>query len=296
MIDERLIKLQHFFEIDMRIKKGMYSLAPAKLQYFDESSMQRYTDDLDDLLSYIFTELKCVSVDIFGKKSNVLARVCSLEKVVKKSFYSCGFDINKLREFYKTYVSNMHIGFINSVKDECVGYSFSGTNSAEMAVTINEMLHFIHSYVVNNDHILKAVPVINQKNNEFNYPITLRGIEVPEFNQLFEQFPLDLDVGWTEMVTINEKKLIMMVRDRGHALTIEISLNNDIARIEYFIPKLCNIEMINNLPGVNRVDKNSVGATGVIEVPTSALAETLYDFISKVPMDSDMVFESRKTM
>ncbi len=41
-------------------------------------------------------------------------------------------------------------------------------------------------------------------------------------------------------------------------LTIEVTLNNNIARIEYFIPKLCNIEMINNLPGVNKVNKKIV--------------------------------------
>lgn len=33
-----------------------------------------------------------------------------------------------------------------------------------------------------------------------------------------------------------------MVRDRGHALSIEVTLNKDNARIEYFIPKICNVE------------------------------------------------------
>ena len=80
-----------------------------------------------------------------------------------------------------------------------------------------------------------------------------------------------------------------MVRDRGHALSIEITLNNDKARIEYFIPKLWNIDMINKLPGVNKVDNNSVGATGVIEVDKNELPQVLFNFISKVPMDSDMI-------
>ena len=56
-----------------------------------------------------------------------------------------------------------------------------------------------------------------------------------------------------------------------------------------FIPKLCNIEMINNLPGVNKVNKNSIGATGVIETPINTLPGVLFDFISKVPTDYDMV-------
>lgn len=296
MSDEKIIKLQHFFEIDIRIKKGMYNMAPSNIQYFDESTIQKYTDELNDLLIYIFCELKCAAIDIFGKNSNVLTRICYLENVIKNNFYSCCFDIDKLKKFYKNFISNMEIDFINSVKDECVGYKISGTQSIECAVSINELLHFIHSYIINNDNILKSIPVIDEKYNEYNYPISLRGAEVPIFKQLFTMFPTNMDCGWTDMVVINEKKLIMMVRDRGHALSIEITLSNDVARIEYFIPKLCNIEMINRLPGINTVNKDSIGATGVVEVPINALSETLFDFISKVPMDSDIILETGKNI
>ena len=47
------------------------------------------------------------------------------------------------------------------------------------------------------------------KINEYNYPITLRGTPSILFEKLFEQFPKNIDVGWTDMVTINEKKLLM---------------------------------------------------------------------------------------
>ena len=183
----------------------------------------------------------------------------------------------------------MELIFIDNVKRECVGYTFGSTTSVEMAVSVNELLHFIHSYVINNDEILQSIPLLNEKKNNYDYPISLRGVKSPVFEQLFNLFPLDLDCGWTDMVVINDKKLIMMVRDRGHALTIDISLNNDMARIEYFIPKLCNIEMINNLPGINKVNENSVGATGVMEVPINTLPSVLFDFISRVPTDNDMI-------
>ena len=290
-MNEKIIKLQHFFETDLRIKKGMYNLAPTNIKYLDDNSIQKYTDELDELITYMFTEFKCIALDIFEKESNVLDRICYLENVTKNNFYSCGFDIEKLKIFYKNFISNMKIDFINSVKDECVGYSFCGTDSIELATSTNEVLHFIHSYIVNNENILQAIPLIKEKNNEYNYPITLRGVNVPKFNQLFEEFPSNLDVGWTDMVAINDKKLLMMVRDRGHALSIEISLNGDIARIEYFIPKICNIEMINRLPGVNKVNTDSVGATGIIEVAVNDLSTALFNFISKVPTDSDMTVE-----
>ncbi len=291
-MNEKIIKLQHFFETDLRIKKGMYNLAPTSIKYLDENSIQKYTDELDELITYMFTEFKCISVDIFGKESNVLDRICFLENVTKNNFYSCGFDIEKLKKFYNNCISNMKQEFIDSVKDECVvGYPFCGTDSIEQATSTNEVLHFIHSYIVNNDEILQAIPLIKEKNNEYNYPISLRGVNTQQFNKLFEEFPLNMDVGWTDMVVINEKKLIMMVRDRGHALSIEVSLNGDIARIEYFIPKLCNIEMINKLPGVNKVNTDSIGATGVIQIPINDLSSTLFNFISKVPTDSDMTVE-----
>ena len=290
MNDTMMIKLQHFFQVDFEIKKRMWNLAPSNLKYYDEASIQKYTDELDDMLMYIFSELKCITLDIFGKDSSVLLKIFSTEKTIKNFFYSCGFDIDKLKAFYKKYISNMEMDFINSVKKECVGYTFNSTTSMDLATSINEMLHFLHLYVLNNEKFLQSISLIDSKQNEFNYPINLRGVKVNIFDQLFQQFPINMDVGWTDMVAINEKKLIMMVRDRGHALSIEISLNNNIARIEYFIPKLCNIDMVNDLPGINKVNSDSVGATGIIETDVNSLPRVLFDFISKVPMDKDMVF------
>ena len=295
MTNSNLIKLQHFFEIDSRIKKDMYySVPPENGSYLDNDSICKYTDQLEESLIYIFSELKCVSLDIFGEDSIILNRIEELESVIKNSFYHCGLDIIKLRNFYKKYISNMDSSFINDVKNSCIGYSIARGLPISKANTINEILHLIHSYLLNNENILQSIPQIDQKMNQFHYPITLRGNNVDVFQELFKNFPNELDVGWTDMVVLNERKLLMMVRDRGHALTIEITINNNIARIEYFIPKLCNIEMINALPGINRVNPNSIGATGVFETDVNQLSQQVYNFISKVPTDADMIFE-RKT-
>ena len=289
MEDIRLLKLQHFFEVDLKIKKEMLNNAPPGFnQYVD---VDKYADNVNDSLIYMFSELKCIATDIFGVDSSVMNKVVMMESDIKKAFYSCGYDMNRLRSFYASYVTDLDDKeFLNSVKEECVGYTFGTTESANGARTINEMLHFMHSYVMNNESILKAIPAIGQKKNSYNYPITLRGANVPIFNELFTSFPDDMDVGWTDMVAINERKLMMMVRDRGHALTMEVTLDSQNARVEYFIPKLCNIEMINNLPGIsNKVNEDSVGATGAIEIPKEELSTAVFDFISRVPMDKDMV-------
>jgi hypothetical protein len=51
------------------------------------------------------------------------------------------------------------------------------------------------------------------------------------------------------------------------------------------------MDMVNALPGINKINENSIGATGVVEVETNKLPNMLFDFISKVPTDSDMVFK-----
>ena len=287
MNEETLLKLQHFFVADMKLKKELYLDAPNN--WVGEDSLIEYTDKLYESLLYIFGELKCISNDIFGSKSMTYKKVCNLEKTIKKEFNRCGFDNIKLKEFYKKYLSSMSIEFVNSVKDSCVGYYINRSEEiVESANSVNEILHFIHSYVVNNENILEKIPLINEKDNNYGYELSLRGSNSEYFEGLFNMFPTDLDCGTTDMVIINERKLIMMVRDRGHALTLEITLGNDKARVEYFIPKLCNIDMINALEGINKVNSNSVGATGVFETSLDQLPIKLFEFISKVPMDIDM--------
>ena len=295
MDDVLLKKLQHFFKIDLEIKRRMYNLAPSNLKFNDVLGIKTYTDELDNLLKYAFNELKNVSVDLFGNSSNVIYKIFSIESIIKREFYLCGLDIDKIKMFYKQYISNMSLNFINSVKSECVGYKRGDkTIAIEYAHSLNEVLHFLHAYVLNNDSLLQSITLIKEKKNDFNYSIRLRGKKVLIFEELFEKFPTDIDVGLTDMVIVSDSKLIMMVRDRGHALSIEITLKENIARIEYFIPKLCNIDMINSLPGISKVNENSIGALGIMETEISQLSQALFDLISKVPMDSDMVFKQSK--
>ncbi len=292
MDNEKIIKLQHFFSVDTKIKKEIYDIAPQSLNgYIDETSISEYTDKLNDSLIYILSELKCVALDVFGKESSIFNKVCYLEQDIKTNFYSCGFDIEKLKSFYQKYISNMEPSFIDDVKRSYIGYYFGGggVSPLKKASTINEILHLMHSRIINNEGLLKSIPLLNEKDNQHNNTISLRGIRNPMFEQLFMMFPTDLDCGITDMVIINEKTLIMMVRDRGHALSIEVTLNKDNARIEYFIPKICNVEMVNKIPGVNKVNADSIGTTGTIEVEVKDLPTALFNFISMVPTDMDIV-------
>ena len=282
--------LQRFFDIDNKIKKGMYyNVPPANNGYLDNDTICEYTDNLEDFLKHTFSELKNSSIYMFGEESFFMDKLEELEKSCYDSFYSCGFDIVKLREFYIKYVSNMEESFVNEVKKTCCGYTEYDNIPVDKVSSINEMLHLLHSIVVNHEMILQSIPVIDKKTNNSGETITLRGVDTEEAHQIYRDFPESLDVGETDIVCLNNNKILMMIRDKGHALTTEISLNGDEARIEYFIPKICNVEMVNSLPGVNKVKEDSVGATGVIVTNSKYLSNTLIDFISKVPTDEDII-------
>ena len=296
---DMLVKLQHFFSVDMKIKKEIYNICPPR-EYIDDETMMKYVDNTYESLIYIFNELKEVTLDFLGEKSVLYSNIVDMEKYIKSSFINAGISVDKLNDLYKNFISNMNENFVDKVKEECFGYRASNESEAQgIATSVNEILHYLHSYVLNNDIILQSVPQISNKTNSYGIPISYRGVSNDYFNQLYNSFPTDLYVGNTDVISLSENKLLMMIRDRGHALSIEITINGNVARMEYFIPTLFNIDIVNSLPGINKVDKdkasiNNVGATGVVEVDKSQLSNILYDFIGRVPMDESMNMYANK--
>ena len=299
-INNNLEKFQRFFDVDLRIKNTLHRDAPPFNDgRMDDYDIQEYIHKLGITIDDMFADLRKVAAETFGEKSVIYSKTVALEKQVKGEFSiaKVGNDLNRIGAFYNNYLSGMRLPFITAVQGSLVGYTFFGQGLVEQAVTVNELMHFMHSYIVNNENLLESIPAIGEKSNAYNYPITLRGVDSPVFRNLLDQLPNELDIGWTDMVAVSDRKMLMMVRDRGHALTIEITLNAKGARMEYFIPKICNVRMVNELPGLfNPVDKNSVGATGAIETSLEELPNTLYDFISRVPMDHDMEDEQKMSV
>lgn len=282
-----LAKLEHFFQVDMMIKKEMNNIYPKG--YFSDDAIIDYIDDTYESIEYIFSEFKCLAIDIFGIDSPVYRMVLEKEEKIKNIIPRIK-TVTDARIFYEKFVSEMKPDFITSVSKNFVGYFLSNSvmEPTSKASTINEILHLMHSYVTNNDKLLKSIPLIAEDTNAYESKISLRGHRNKNFASLFIDFPKDIFVGDTEMISISDNKMIMMIRDLGHALTIEITLSKDKARLEYFIPKLCNEEMIKKLPGLSNINNISRTAIGVIEVPIDEYENALFDFIKKVPTDMDM--------
>jgi hypothetical protein len=155
------------------------------------------------------------------------------------------------------------------------------------ASSINEVLHIIHSSITNDNNLYQSLPKVGTKTNNEGYPVTLYGYKTDLSEKVLENFPKEMSCGTTDILSIGDK-ILMMVRDRGHALSIEASIEGDNVIVKYFIPKICNVDMVNNLKGVYKINNQSTTATGLFVTTTGDFVGDIIDFISGVPMDTDM--------
>ena len=277
--------LKEFFASDLRIKEALAKLAPTEMDDFDEESRIKYTDKL-------YKELRDFKniIQNFEFGSSLTASIQAYFARVREATMLGNYEKGAIQRLYREQFSDMNSQLIEEVKDKCVGYTLLNNLGYLMgkAKTINELLHIVHSHITNNEGILQALPIIATKDNKGKYPITLYGEETELSRELFEDFPDELDCGWTDIISMKDK-ILMMVRDRGHALTIDIDIakESDVL-VRYFVPKLCNRSMIESLPGVNAISEN--GANGLFQTSKSDMSERLIDFIGKVPTDLDMPY------
>lgn len=289
-----LEKLKYFFDVNQKIKKDIFNMAPPFDEYgLSEKVIVEYWDRAFGTLKDTFDELKKVAV-IFDDSGVFLKNIETLEVATMNRFSACGTDINKLKKFYLNKVANMSEELIDSIKMECFGYSVIDipVESLSNVNSINEMLHLLHSFIVNNEEYYYDVEKISEKENKMGYPIILRGENTQLGQNLFNLYPLNLKCGYTDIVSLGDNKALIMVRDRGHALTIDIEEKNNDLEVNYFIPKIISPFLVNKLPGVDKIDpkKDNVtaGATGRFVIEDKANLKDLYDFIARVPADDDL--------
>ena len=298
MDKENYEKLKKFITKDYKIKKEMIDLRPPlDTDAISHDAIVKYTDNAYDSLRFIIRELKNMSAMYDDNNQTFSKKLEELSKIWINEFIKCKTDINKLRAFYKAVVTDMDIEVIDDVGRNCVGYvpHFIPPYAIKKSNTINEMLHIIHSFVMNNEKILKSLNVVKRKVLSNEYPVTIYG-EVNDISMnLFKDFPDELDVGWTDIISFGDiGKVFMMVRDRGHALTIEIDYNEEDVLVNYFIPKICNAQMTNRLPGIIKVRENADPldqTSGRFVTSKENLSSDIYRFIKMVPMDVNIIHE-----
>lgn len=291
-----LEKYKDFFLSDMKVKDTILSLAPTELDDYDEENRIKYVDKLYKELEFLETEFTQMSENLSNNQESTETIRKYFEKV-KQALLISKYEPGTIQKLYQNYFSNMSDKLIEDVKSELYGYTvYNGDlNKCIYKVsTVNELLHVFHSYVTNNNEIMEKLPVLAKKQNAIDMPIILYGEETEVSKKLFDDFPPELDCDDVQIVSLQDK-MLMMVRGRGHALTLDIDTTDKTnALIKYFVPKLCNRDMIEELPGINRKGISENGATGLFQISYEEMNQKIFDFIEKVPTDKDMFFSYNK--
>ena len=202
-------------------------------------------------------------------------------------------SMDRLSEVYRKDFTDMSEDFNKKVRKERIGYYRWGDPHAldGEARSINEMLHLIHSSIVNDEKILKSLPVLAQSEDGEHFVYGTPNSKNEVALDIFDGTKGDGFI--TDIVAVNTNRTLMMVRNRGHALTVDIRQDdNDGYTVEYFVPKICNAEKVNQLPGVRKVNEDADArafTTGLFGVDDEAeVAPKVLEFLKNVPTDADI--------
>lgn len=281
--------LEKFFVLDLKIKNQIQSLKESNEYQLTEEYIESYIKKIFNSLNDMEMEFKDIINDFdFGKY--VLDVVEDKFNQYKERLLDCGYDFYKLQSFYEKNIYGLSEEIVSQTKSEIIGYSINDGLYSLLcrSKTINEMLHIMHYYIINNNQIYQSMPNIASKVNESNEIINLYGKENDLAYNLFKFFPLDVFVGKTDIVAL-ENKVLIMIRDIGHATVFEIEEVDDKINVQYYIPKICNVDMVNNLKGVKKVTDSDRFTSGFFITDRANFLSDMFETISKIPSDDDMI-------
>ncbi len=283
--------LNKFMEVNMHIKNTLVKMAPdATCNYSEESKIKyidkllHYTDILKDdfmIINKLYPNL--ISKDFVNKIFNNLN-----EKIENFSY-----RYDSLNDFFNRYYADVSDIIINDVNENFCGYAdpnlFETLNKCK---TINEILHTIHSYITQTEYIYESIPNIWEKELKSHSKVALKGALSPLAKMIYDNLSDEIEAGFIDILSATDKQIFIMARDLGHALTIDVSVDdNNNVWVKYYIPKLCNMEMIKNLRGIKKiVSINDIlgWATGDFHCSLDEFIDQFNNFITKVPTDKDM--------
>ena len=279
-----LQKLEDFFKYDLKIKEKLHKSAPDDRYKNDSDYVSKYSDLLNETLKNLEFYMEKISSCLNIKYKDEFKK---LFKIYKHKLHECGLNYSKLKTFYNVCLANMSEELIEQTRTTYVGYSDFMTLNFKNAQSINEILHVMHSYVTNNEAFYQSINNISTKKNSNGNDINLLGKENDLAKKIYEDYPIDMECGDTDILSLNNK-IMIMVRDRAHALTIEISVEENKCFVQYFIPKICNALMINKLKGVDQVTNKDKYTIGQFETSFENLSKDIIELIGKVPTDEAM--------
>lgn len=283
-MDRNLIKIEYFFQLDLLIKGIISDLFPNILDPDNIEELETYEKKLENSLDRLEISFERI-IKLLDLSENIDNKISQLFENYRKEVKKSPLEYIHLKELFLKIFVNMDPELINKVNEELIGY-YIHRNLYRLllqSTSITELLHVLHSYVVNNEEILQSCGILDSKGT-----ISLYGRTTKVSQEVFTNMKRGIRSSEITILSINEEHIILMLRDNGHATTLDITINEDIAWINYFIPKVCNYLMVQCLPGVNKVDENSKWAKGTVMVNAKDLGNYINSFVRKIPTDEDM--------
>lgn len=288
-MEENLKSLEKFFKYNLEVKKILHTTAPKEEYAYNKEYLIEYVDKLEralnDIQYYINEMIESFCANDDKSYFNNFIRA------LKSELISYGYDFDKLKKFYNTFFASMNEELVKEVGSNCVGYSMYRGINLSKGKSINEILHIVHQKVINNENVYKKLPILSKKQNESGYDITLYGRENEIAHNIFNSLPKSFSSGDIDIMSVGNDKTILMARDIGHALVVEIEKENDKYYVNYFIPKICNINMINGLKGVKKVTMESKYTVGNFSTEPERISLEVFNLLSNVPKDEHMFIE-----
>ena len=258
--EEKYQKIENFFKKDLEIKQILNAIIPTETDFYDEESKINYADKLIKEIEKINFLINQIISDF-----NIPAHI---KDTITSKINQIGQDINgsefyntlnqgllKTLQYIKSNIGNLRPEFVDSVRKGFKGYYLFYGENVETPITINEFLHYIHSYIINNEKFYEDIPEIkSKKENEADEweGIFLRG-KIDELGEkLFDEISKN-NINSDRIDILNlTNKILLMARDLGHATVFEIdTTDKEKIFVRYFIPKNNNTNMTANLKGIN---------------------------------------------
>lgn len=278
--------LKHFFIADSRMKQRLIELYPNDQEMYGQAAREKYIDRLYKELKDFKAEIMRMAEDF--APYTIPALQVHFEQAIKATEIADP-EPAVIRRVFQTKFWNIQTKLRDEINESCIGYSPFGPNLPRLigkSTSINELLHLFHSYILNNETILQSMPVVAKRSVSESDFYVLYGDENDLSRELFEGFPVDENIGKTDIVSM-KNRIIMMVRGKGHALTIDMDTGEDEDIIvHYFLPKICNRAMVKKLPGSKTIQEDC--AKGTFDTTRDRAVQDIFDLVEKVPSDKDM--------
>lgn len=258
--EEKYQKIENFFKKDLEIKQILNAIIPTETDFYDEESKINYADKLikeiekiNFLINQIINDFNIPAYI----KGTFTSKINQIEQDINGiEFYSIlNQGLLKTLQYIKSNIGNLRPEFVDSVRKGLKGYYLFYGENVETPITINEFLHYIHSYIINNEKFYEDIPEIkSKKENQTDEweGIFLRG-KIDELGEkLFDEILKDnINSDRIDILSLTDKILIM-ARNLGHATVFEIdTTDKEKIFVRYFIPKNNNTNMTANLKGIN---------------------------------------------